>query len=231
MASRKGKKKANTAAYKDSLAELNALVQRAKAGDASAMPRLRQYLDRNPQLWNGPGEVALQAQAAWIDLTAGKNLHLRECLARRINRLKEDLGGPSPSKLEALLAERIVTHWLRTNYLEAVEAQQPEKSLQWAEFELKRQAQANRQFTAAVEALAKLRQLTATKKIIVEVMHQPVASNSALVGPAKINGDLPRQVNGRKGSDGTPYRQAPGPQNGKKYNNGHNRLSHLLGTP
>lgn len=152
--------------------ELQGLLKRAKTGDLSAVPRLREYLDLNPILWKHPGDVGLQAQAAWIKLIAGKNLHLRECVVRRINAWKRELAGNSPAPLEVLLIERVIAAQLRLAYIEACEAQHDEQSIRWAEFNLKKQIHAERQLRAAVDALEAVRK--ASRPITVE-LRQPVA--------------------------------------------------------
>src|SRR5947199_50559 len=52
---------------------LEALVQRAQQGDEGALTELRQVLDAHPEFWQGYGDLALQAQAAWLHLIAGPN--------------------------------------------------------------------------------------------------------------------------------------------------------------
>ncbi len=195
------------------LAELRTLVQRAKSGDRAALPRLRQYLDANPRLWKGPGNVALQAQAAWINLVAGPNLHFRECMSRQVNQLKQDLAGKSPSPLESMLVERLITNWLQLGYIEAREAQADEKSEKWFALKMQRQALAERQFRGAVNALVTLRDL-ASKPITVELHQQPVpAAPIEPVVPGRINGEQPgvaeekasrsKRINGHNRLNGT----------------------------
>jgi hypothetical protein len=220
----------NRVSQEKALAELRSLVQRAKSGDRAALPRLRQYLSANPTLWKGPGNVALQAQAAWINLIAGPNLHFRECVARQINEMKQDLAGPSPSPLEAMLIERLITSWLQLGYLEAREAQVDEKSEKWFALKMQRQALAERQFRGAMHALVTLRQLSA-KPITVELHQHPVpATPIEKIVSSPLNGEQPARING-KGK-----RAKNGAVNGtSKSSNGHNgmngnRVAHLLGT-
>ena len=192
----------------------------AKSGDRAALPRLRQYLSANPTLWKGPGNVALQAQAAWINLITGPNLHLRECMTRQINQMKQDLAGSSPSPLEAMVVERLITSWLQLGYLEAREAQVNEKSEKWFALKMQRQALAERQFRGAMNALVTLRQL-AMKPITVEVHQHPVpATPVESMIPGSINGEEPARMNG-KGK-----RAKEGAVNGtSKPINGHNRMN------
>lgn len=199
------------------LAELRTLVKRAKSGDRAALPRLRQYLNANPQLWKGPGNVALQAQAAWINLIAGPNLHFRECMMRQVNEMKQDLAGKSTSPLESMLVERLITNWLQLGYIEAREAQVDEKSEKWFQLKMQRQALAERQFRGAVNALVTLREL-ASKPITVELHQQPVpAAPVEPVVPGRINGEQskavkeeasqPKPINGHNRLNGTRFKR------------------------
>ena len=74
-------------------AGLAGLVERARRGDAAALPELRLALDANPHLWQRFGDLARQAEQALVDLAAGNDLYLRECLARRVAELRGELGG------------------------------------------------------------------------------------------------------------------------------------------
>src|SRR4051794_36738638 len=97
-------------------ADLSELAERARQGDASVLPALRQALEADPSLWETYGDLAVQAQAAWLDLLAGKNLLLSEAVQQKLGALRAELGGPSPSPLERLLVERVVACWLQLHY-------------------------------------------------------------------------------------------------------------------
>src|ERR1700712_2338810 len=88
------------------LDEIRAVVGRAKQGDTAVLPRLRELLADHPVIWQRYGDLAVQAETAWADLAAGTDLHMRECLLRRAEALREELAGPAPSPIERLLVER-----------------------------------------------------------------------------------------------------------------------------
>ena len=186
---------------KKAMAELQDLVERARSGDRSAVPRLREYLDCNEQLWRNCGSVAVQAQASWINGTVGPDLHLRECMGKQINRMKQELCGDSPTPLEALLVERIVTCWLHLGYLEAREAQSPETSERWFKLRMERYAMAERQFRGAVNALVTARQQA--PKIRDDAAGQqaaPPAETNNQIPPehqTEAASELPPRINGR----------------------------------
>ena len=50
------------------LDEIKAVVGRAKLGDASVLPRLRELLSQYPELWRRYGDLAAQAEAGWASL-------------------------------------------------------------------------------------------------------------------------------------------------------------------
>ena len=105
------------------LDEIKSVVGRAKKGDATVLPRLRELLAEYPTLWQRYGDLAAQAESAWVNLAAGTDLHLRESLLRQAEALREELAGPAPSPVERLLVERVVACWMQMAYFDALEAQ------------------------------------------------------------------------------------------------------------
>ena len=84
---------------------------------------------------------------------------LAEALDRKVEAMKNELGGPSPSPLERLLIERVAACWLQLNYADAVAAQARDVSLKQAELALRRQAKAHKCYLTAIGALATVRRL------------------------------------------------------------------------
>jgi hypothetical protein len=143
------------------VAEITNVVRRAKADDVSVLPRLRQLLTEYASLWETYGDLAAQAEAAWASLAAGPDLHLRECLLRKAEALRQELAGPTPSPVERLLVERVVACWMQQSYHDALAAQAlgAEDKPRLAALRAKRQEQAQRQYLAALAALTTLRRL------------------------------------------------------------------------
>jgi hypothetical protein len=221
-------KTTNKPTEEEGLADLKSLIVRAKSGDRTAVPQLRQYLDAHPSLWRCTGDIGLKAQVAWVHLICGPNLHMEECLARRAAAMKKDLAGDTtPSPMEQLLIERVVTTWLQLNYLDAQEAQSTETSIRWAEFRMKRQAQAEKQHRSAIDALQTCRR--ALRPISVEIHQAPAASPPALIIAGETNGDQPAADDVQHVS--ATKKQTNGsatPVNRITRVNGHNRVSELL---
>ncbi len=167
--------------------DLDALVIRARSGDAAILPQLRAFLDEHPAAWRHCGDLALQAQEAWINLIAGPDLLARESLSRQTAALRAELAGPAPSSLEKLLVARIVACWLQVHYSDASVAESAALSLRQASFAQKRQDAAHRRYMAALGGLALVRRL-------VPGSHVPVAA------PAQENTPVPPA--GRDGTNG-----------------------------
>ena len=150
--------------------EIKAVVGRAKRGDATALPRLRELLTEHPALWQHYGDLSKQAEAAWADLAAGTDLHLRECLLLRAEALREELAGPAPSPVERLLVGRVVACWTQMAYFDALQAQtlHDDEKPRLAAYRAKRQEQAHRMYLTSLAALTTLRKLlpAATMRVL-----------------------------------------------------------------
>jgi hypothetical protein len=85
------------------------LLERAERGDATVLPVLRRVLDESPAMWQGYGDLALQAQGFFVRLASCNNLMLCESLLRKLSAMKSELMGQSPSAAEMLLADRIAS--------------------------------------------------------------------------------------------------------------------------
>ena len=139
--------------------ELAQLVARAEQGDRGVLPALQEALDANPAVWQQYGDLALQAEASLGVLAAGKNLLLGESLKRKLQWLKAELGGESPSPLERLLVERAVMSWLQTAYYDTLLSQARGASEAQARMLHRQQDAAYRRQLAALRTLATVRKL------------------------------------------------------------------------
>lgn len=145
----------------DPLAEVREVVARAKAGDTAALPRLRALLDRSPELVRHYGDLARQAEAAWVSLAAGNNLYLKETAVRATEAQRAELARPGAGPIERLLVERVVACGLQLNYFSATEANalaagDTPRQLQ---FHARRLGQAERRYLAALGALTSYQRL------------------------------------------------------------------------
>ena len=92
--------------------EVRSVLERARAGDRSAVPEVRRILGDPAQVdWLG-GDLARQATQSVVNAAAGEDLVFREALARKLELLRDELAGPEPTPIERLLVERVVACWL-----------------------------------------------------------------------------------------------------------------------
>jgi hypothetical protein len=143
------------------IAQLQALVKRGNDGDPAALAALRQTLDLHPEIWQHHGDLAALSQASWLHLIAGPDVLLGESVRRKAEELRARLAGPSPSPLERLLVDVIVSGWLQSTYADASFAQAADKQTTPAALrELQgRQESAQRRLLAAVKQLALVKKL------------------------------------------------------------------------
>ena len=96
---------------------LRDLFRRTAEGDASTLPVVREYLKR-PGALDAYGDMGRIAQHTLIKVFTGKHLVNREAMLARLELLREELAGPTPTPWERLLAERIVACLLHLEYLD-----------------------------------------------------------------------------------------------------------------
>lgn len=151
----------NPAPRPDALAEIREVVGRAKRGDAAAVPRLKELLDRHPDIWERYGDLATQVEKSWVELAAGDNLHLKESVTRYAAKLRAELTRPSASAIEKLLVERAVATWVQLNYFSGVEVNTiaGDASPRMLQLRARRHAQAQRQHERALSALVAYQRL------------------------------------------------------------------------
>jgi hypothetical protein len=145
----------------DALAELRGVIARAK-GDPGVMPQVRAILDRSPSLVQRYGDLARQAEAAWVSLAAGNNQCLKETIVRSADAQRAELTRPGASPVERLLVERVVACHLQLNYFSATEANAlaAGDTCKKLQFHAKRVGQAQRMYLSALGALLTFRKLT-----------------------------------------------------------------------
>jgi hypothetical protein len=92
--------------------ELKDILERASAGDESALPELKRAFDENPELAAWFGDLVMHARNELLRWAAGDNLTVREAAARQADELRDSLLKEAHSELEKLLIDRVVTCWL-----------------------------------------------------------------------------------------------------------------------
>ena len=118
--------------------------------------------DAVPELWREAGDLAKQAELAWLRTTLGDQRTAREATERMAAELRRQLAGEDAPPLERLLAERAVVCWLQLNYVDSILAQrlggdgltrgQIQMYQEWLD-------RAQKRYLAALKTLAQVRRL------------------------------------------------------------------------
>jgi hypothetical protein len=137
---------------------LGKLLTRAQAGDASTLPVLRKVLE-NPELADLLGNLAREAELSLIKAAAGENLVFKEALTRKLQLLRAELAGPSPTPVERLLVERIVACWLQVQDADTRFAQAKNLTFEGGDYCQRRMNHAHKRYLSAIKALALVRKL------------------------------------------------------------------------
>jgi hypothetical protein len=176
-------------------AELKAIIERANAGDATALPELRKALDEFPELSREFGDMVEHAKQALLTLAAGRCLTARETIGRQMNELRDRLTATAAGELERLLVDRICLCWLAVYHADIDLAQQllaspgASPASQAAQ---KRVDGTHRRFISATKALAVLQKLTRPAPSPVDFLSRPVTEAGART-PAKPAPEAPPQ--------------------------------------
>ena len=149
--------------------DLNRLLERAVKGDATVLPQLRRLLDESPELWRGYGDLALQARSSWVQLAAGSNLLMDECLTRKAAEMRQEVAGETPSPLEQLLADRVVVCWLQASFYDGLIAQTRENTPAKVRLLQQQQDASHRRYLAAIKMLATVRKLVTPARSPIEI--------------------------------------------------------------
>jgi hypothetical protein len=160
--------------------ELARLLERARQGDATVLPALRQFLDETPALWRDYGDLAAKVRTLWVELVSGRNLLLAESLTRQLAALTTEMAGASPSPTERLLAERVAICWLQVSYYDGLLTQTKECSPAQARLLRQQQDAAHRRYLSASKTLASVRKLLTPARSPLEIARQLAGARSEL---------------------------------------------------
>jgi hypothetical protein len=138
--------------------ELRKLVDRAQKGDESTLPVLRDLL-RHPTNVESFGNVALHAENALIHKFVGKDVAVREGIRRKMDAMRAELAGSTPTPLERLLVERIAVCWLHLYYLESLYASQDSMTFNQGIYYQRSIDRAHRRYLTAIKTLSVVRKL------------------------------------------------------------------------
>lgn len=140
---------------------VQALLARARQGDASCVPELRELFadpqfDHLVRVYGSPPDWLTYNL---VNPSSGENLAIREAGLHRLAEVRRELEGPDPSPTERLLAERAALCWWLVHQYEAAHATTKDLTLTRAEFQQRRIDRAHGRFLSALKTLATVRKL------------------------------------------------------------------------
>jgi hypothetical protein len=166
---------------------LLAVVDQAKAGDASAIVELRQFMDNAPALAGIYRGDAAEVVEDWMVRIFCPNDHVRrEATLSRLNRLRRELEGPDPTALERLLVQRIVVCWLRLQIAEMNAGTHGADSV--SDIFQRHMERASRLFESAVKTLATVRRMATPVLVGVNLTARAEGIRREPALPLKIRG-------------------------------------------
>ena len=178
-------KNAATKPANDKRAEILALVERARTGDESTVPQIRELLMQPGAMGMLGGDLAEQVFVSMAKSMGGKNVGFREDVRRKLELLRYELLGDNPTPVERILVERVVACWLQVQDAELRSAQHNDPTIKQADFHQRRLDATNRRFLAAVKTLALVRKL-AVPVLQVNIAKKQVNVATNAVVPATV---------------------------------------------
>jgi len=150
---------ANSKPADQPIADLQALVAQARAGDVEVLPALRHMLASRPEIWQQCADLGGNVLRRWIERLSLEDPLAEESLLLKVQAMKIEVGGTAPTPLEGLLVDRIVVCWLQLQQADGLASQMDGLLPKTAALILRHQKHAHRQFLTAVHTLAIVRRL------------------------------------------------------------------------
>ena len=171
---------------------LKSVLERAHAGDPSALPELKRAFDENPELAALFGDLVRHARASLLALAAGNSLTAREAIARQVEGLRARLVATAGSELEWLLVDRVCISWLEVYHgdvslaghlLRGAEATPAAQAAQ------KRLDRAHARFLSSIKTLATLQKLLKPAASPLDLLSRPAVDTTPAGGnPCRARG-------------------------------------------
>lgn len=172
---------------------IQAAIERAEAGDASALPAIRDAFDKFPVLVRSlGGDLAQQAIEVLLKTMFPKQLAAREAVRKQVATLRAGLAGDKPNPLERLLVERIVVCWLHAYHADVLYGQAGSITFAQGEYLQRQQDRAQRHYLSAIKSLATVRRLALPIKVDVCVAGklETTPTNGERALPSRLAGAL-----------------------------------------
>jgi hypothetical protein len=140
------------------LEQVNATIWKAEKGDKVALGEVRRWL-ANPGIADIlSGNPAREALRVLIEQYTSSPV-IREAVTRKLDEMRAELSGPSPTPLESLLVERVVATWLYLHRVEVAFGSASDYTLRQGEYHQKVITAAQKRHLAAIKGLSEVRRL------------------------------------------------------------------------
>jgi hypothetical protein len=135
------------------------ILQRARAGDATVVLAVREFLKQRGAADAFGGNLAWTAVSALARAYAGTDILLREAIYQKLNLLHARLAGDTenPTAVEELIIERIISTWLHLHELEIDYAKRDELTIPQGSYFQRAISAAQKRYLAALRELIELR--------------------------------------------------------------------------
>jgi hypothetical protein len=165
--------------------ELAAFLKRTQSGDKTTLPVLRKMLEDQAFVRMLGGERAEEVERSFVGGIAAENLGWREAITRKLDLLRAELLGDSPTPVERLLVERVVACWLQVQDAELRYAQgQNDLTMRQGDYCQRRMDAAHRRYLSALKTLALVRKLAVPVLQVNIAKRQLNVTGGAVVTPA-----------------------------------------------
>ncbi len=182
------------------------LLEQARKGDRSCLPEIRALLAGDPEFLEEVGSPAQWFRGTILKKLGGAHLLAQEAVTQKLENLRTELEGPSPTPIERLLAERacvcwFVVHWYETTYMAA-----EGMTIVQADHQQRRLDRAHARFLSALRTLAQIR------KLALPTLQVNIARNQVNVAQSSVDngGRSAGLVNHQRPSRGDPLDDASG---------------------
>jgi hypothetical protein len=161
--------------------EIASLVERAVQGDLTSLPAVQALLAEGTlgqALVDGVGSPAVWLRQGLIEQASDGNLLAQEAIGRKLDAVRAELEGESPTAIERLLAERASLCWFMVYLYESTYANAEGWPLPQVELHQCKIDRAHGRFLSAVRTLAQVR------KLAVPALQVNIAKNQVNVAGA-----------------------------------------------
>ncbi len=178
--------KTETQAMAKTEIDLADMVKMANSGDKQSLAILRRELigENSNALIDIAGNLASSLEQSTLNVMLGdKQQGTRLVLLKKLDRMRAELGWNESPKLERILIERVCQTWLYLHWLEMVDAQSKNRSINLAKHESERIERAERRHLRAVKMLATVRKMALPLRIDLKAELTVAESKSPAIGP------------------------------------------------